>query len=469
MKLNFKYSKLFLVFFSVSLWLGWWDSGFSTKRCLASVNMTQLSTGQKLIISEDKSLPVATIYAVGRYGYVWDPPELEGLTSLVGNMLLRGTLTRSRERLRDELDQLGADIDVSVGAEGVQVFGQTLTRNLDKFLEIFSDVILHPKFDAKEFEKEKRETIADLREMRENDQSVVKYFFKRALFEDHPYAFHSEGRESTVKKMTREKIVSHYKTYFVRNNFFFAAAGDIDSQKISQKLSHHFKEMTAGQLAAFSYPKLKSWKGKKILLIDKPARTQTQIIIGHYGIDIHHPQFFPLMVANNAFGGGFTSTLMQEVRVKRGWSYGAYSWFSPGKAPGEFAMWVFPAEKDTIETLKLVLSLYKDYVKKGVTKDEFERSKSNLINEFSFKIDTARKRIGQWVAIELMGLPSDYLDTYQDRIRKVTLDQAREAIQMLSKPDDLQITIVCTAKNLKARLNELSDKIGIQIKKYTDD
>ena len=433
------------------------------------VQVTQLSTGQKLIVAEDKSLPVSTIYAVGRFGYVSDSPEHEGLSSLAGNMLLRGTSTRAREEIRDELDQLGADIDVSVGAEGIQIFGQTLTRNLDKFLDIFQDVILHPKFDTKELEKEKRETIAGLKEMRENDQALAKYFFKRALFEGHPYSFNSDGREATLKKITREKVLSYYKAYFLRDHFFFAASGDIQAEKISEKLSRYFKEMPSGKSAVFRYPPLKSWKGKKIFLVDKPARTQTQILIGHHGIDIHHPKFFPVMVANNAFGGGFTSRLMQEVRVKRGWSYGAYSWFSPGKAPGEFAMWVFPAEKDTIETLKLVLSLYKEYAKKGLTKEEFERSKSNLINEFSFKIDTARKRIGQWVTIELMGLPSDYLETYQSNIRKVTLEEANSTIHALSDPANLQITVVCTASHLKKRLKELGDNLHIKVKKYTED
>ena len=104
------------------------------------VVMKTLSTGQKIIISEDKSLPVTHIYAVLKSGSIWDPPEMEGITDLMGDMLMRGTQTRTREQLRDELDLLGAEIDIDVGHESITIVGQTLTRNLDPFLSIFSAI-----------------------------------------------------------------------------------------------------------------------------------------------------------------------------------------------------------------------------------------------------------------------------------------------------------------------------------------
>ncbi len=433
------------------------------------VVMKTLPAGQKLIIAKDKSLPVTYVYAVLKSGSIWDPPELEGVTGLMGEILMRGTQTRTREQIRDELDQLGAEIDVDVAHENIIVVGQTLTRNLDPFLALFSDVILHPKFDSKEIEKLKRETISDLKQMRENDQALVARFFSRQLFQSHPYAMSPDGRESTIARITDKKIQEFYKKHFLTENIFFAASGDLDVQSFSQKIETYFKSLPKGETSSFSYPKPPKLEGRQIILVDKPARTQTQIMIGHVGIDVLNPDFFPLIIANNAFGGGFTARLMHEVRVKRGWSYGAYSWFRPRKEPGEFGMLAFPATKDTVDTLSLMLSLYEEYAKSGITQEEFERSQSNLINEFAFKIDTARRKVGQLLMIELTGLPKDYLETYRDKLQAVTLGQVNQAIQKYSDPKNLIITIVCTAKDIKPKLKAFGSDFKVTIKNFKED
>ncbi len=431
--------------------------------------MKTLQTGQKLIITQDKSFPRSSVYVIFKSGAILEPKSLEGVTALMGEMLTRGTTHRTRDVIRDELDQLGAEIDVDVDREHMMIRGETLTRNFDAFMDIFTDVIFHPSFDDKELEKLKRETISGLHQMRENDQQWVGRFFKRALFQDHPYGFSLEGRESTIQKATQQKVREFYKDLLTRDNVFYAATGDLDPETIRQKFNSSFQSMPEGKTPTFNYPKLPVLTGKTVVLIDKPDRTQTQILIGHIGIDVHHPDFFPIMIANNAFGGGMTARLMDEVRVKRGWSYGAYSWFRARKKPGEFAMLAFPATKDTPDTLKLMLSLYEDYAARGLSQDEFERSKSNLINEFAFKIDTPRKKVGQLITIELMDLPKDYLETYQDKLRSVTLKQVNEVIQKHADPKNLVIAILCTAKDIKPKLKEVDPKFKIKVVSYKED
>lgn len=434
------------------------------------IQVDQLKTGQKFIVEEDHSLPIIRIYTVLRSGSIWDPKQYEGLTAFMGEMMLRGTKNRSRSQITDELDQLGADISVDVGSESISVTGYTLTRNLDQFLEIYGDVILNPSFDAKELEKLKRETLSDLKQMRENDQELVGRFFKRELFQKHPYGMSTDGMESTVSRIYRDKVVEIYQRFFVRDNIFFSAVGDLNAKALGEKLASMFSTLPQRKTAAFQYPKFDPIKGRTLLLVNKPERTQTQIMIGHYGIEVTHPDYFPLMIANNAFGGSFTSRLMHEVRVKRGWSYGAYSWFRPRLKPGEFSMWVMPASKDTLPTLKLMLELYEAYAKEGITQEEFDRSKKNLVNEYAFKIDTAAKRVGQYISIELMGLPKDYLETYQANLKKVTLEEANQVIQKISNPKDLVMTMVCTASEFKKQLPSVLGKdIQVIVKSYKDE
>ncbi|MBI2645571.1 MAG: insulinase family protein [Deltaproteobacteria bacterium] len=116
-----------------------------------------------------------------------------------------------------------------------------------------------------------------------------------------------------------------------------------------------------------------------------------------------------------------------------------------------------------------MLSLYEEYTKAGITQEEFERSQSNLINEFAFKIDTARRKVGQLLMIELTGLPQDYLETYRDKLKNVTLEQVNQAIQKYSDPKNLLITIVCTAKDIKPKLKSLGDNFKVTVKNFKED
>lgn len=425
-----------------------------------------LGSEQKLIVAEDTSLPICNLFTVFKIGSILETADKEGLVNLMGEMLTRGTKTKTREQIRDTLDQLGAEIGVSVEHESIIISGQTLTRNLDSFLELYSDVILNPIFDPKEFDKLKREVISDLRQARESDQFLVSYFFKKALFQKHPYAMHPEGKEATIQGITQSEVKEFYKKYLIKQNILFAASGNIDVNRLVKKLDSYFHSVPDGTSAVVTYPDIVKLEGKRLFLIDKPARTQTQIIVGHLGIDIMHPDFFPLIVANNALGGGFTARLMQEVRVKRGWSYGAYSWYRPRKKPGEFGMLVFPASQDTLDTLKLVLKLYEDYAKHGITQVEFERSKNNLINEFPFKIDTARKKVSQLIMIELMGLDANYLETYVDKLKHVTLEHVNQVIKKHADPENLIITVVGTAKELEPKLKTIDKNLMITVQDF---
>ncbi|MBI4041300.1 MAG: insulinase family protein [Deltaproteobacteria bacterium] len=431
----------------------------------------KLTTGQKLIVAEDPGLPLVDLYLLVRAGSILDSPATEGAISFMGEMLLRGTKNRTRAQITDALDQLGAEIHVEVSAEDMMVQGKTLSRNLEKFLEIYSDIILNPIFDENEIEKLKRETLADFKQMREDDQELVGRFFKRALYGKHPYGMLTDGRESTIPKINRKRLIDSYDALFTQENTFFAAAGEIKAQVLSQRLSRDFSAMKKSKPTIVSIPEFEKMEGRTLVLVDKPKRTQTKVIVGHYGINHHHPDFFPMMIANNAFGGGgFATRLMQEVRVKRGWSYGAGSVIRPRKKNGEFYMVVMPAAKDALNALSLVLSLYETYQKEGISEVEFELSKKNLINEFAFKMDTAKKLIGQAISIELMGLPQDYFSTYQQKLKAVTLADVNRAVQAHSDPKNVMMVMVGTASDFKAKLkSQFGPDLKVILKKYTDD
>jgi zinc protease len=189
-----------------------------------------------------------------------------------------------------------------------------------------------------------------------------------------------------------------------------------------------------------------------VLIVDKPQRTQTQIIIGTLGTHSHDPDHTALQVANVVFGGLFTARLTHEVRSVRGLSYGASSSLSHDREREVWSMWTFPAAKDARQCIDLQLRLYDDWICHGVKPGELSRAKNFLIKSHAFEIDTAQKRLDQRVERELFSLPADYHDGFVERVRAVNRKAANEALTRRLSRRDQAIVVVATASDLKGEL-----------------
>ncbi len=184
--------------------------------------------------------------------------------------------------------------------------------------------------------------------------------------------------------------------------------------------------------------------GRHLVFIDKPDRTQTQMVVGGLGTDAHDADHTPLFVANTAFGGTFTSRLMQEVRAKRGWSYGASSRIAFDRRRDAFTMWTAPKATDAAACLALELELLHAFREDGVTDAEIEFVQRYLVRSHAFDIDTARKRVHQKLEAELYELPAGYHDRYVEHVQAVDRAAANAAVKARLSEDDLVIGVVGT-------------------------
>jgi len=188
--------------------------------------------------------------------------------------------------------------------------------------------------------------------------------------------------------------------------------------------------------------------GRRLVFVDKPERTQTQVLIGSLGTQPHDEDHHALSVANAIFGGTFTSRLMREVRSKRGWSYGASARLGVDRHRQAFTMWTFPAATDAAACLALELDLLSTFVAKGITTRELSFIKRYLARSYAFEIDTAAKRMHQALDVELLDLPADYYSGYIAHVEGVTLETANGAVSRRLGAKDLLITVVGTASEI---------------------
>jgi zinc protease len=196
-------------------------------------------------------------------------------------------------------------------------------------------------------------------------------------------------------------------------------------------------------------------EGRRVLIVDKPERTQTQIIIGTLGSHVQDPDHTSLQVANVVFGGLFTARLTHEVRSVRGLSYGASSNLGHDRQRELWSMWTFPSAKDAKGCIDLQLRLYDEWIQKGVTPSELRVAKNFLIKSHAFEVDTAQKRLDQVVEKELFDLPADYHSGFSKRVAEVTRDSANAALRKRLSRRDQAIVVVATAQQLQPQLRKL--------------
>lgn len=399
---------------------------------------------------EQNDLPLVFVNVVVRAGAVSDPAGRSGLTNFLGEAMLRGTTHKTKEELDLALDQIGAHIAVDTRQESMIFRGAVLSRELDTFLDLFADVLSHPRFEAKEIEKLRSEFVSGLLEELGQDRTIAAKQFQRFFFGSHPYANYVMGKQNDLKAITRADLESHYKKIFSRSNLFIVGSGDAASGKIRDWFAKIATGLEHGDsLKEVSDPVQPH--GKRLCIVDKPDRTQTQIYVGQKGISIKDPRYFAFYVGNYAFGGGsFNSRLMKEVRVKRGWSYGASSSMSSGTQAKAWSSFLFPAEKDTPQALGLVVSMIDDLRKTGLTLEEFSFSKESLINSSGFMFNTPKKRAENKILEKILSLPDGFMNSFGKRIALVTRDETNRALAEILVPENSSVLVLGTAKKIKA-------------------
>jgi zinc protease len=201
-------------------------------------------------------------------------------------------------------------------------------------------------------------------------------------------------------------------------------------------------------------PEPKRRPGRHLVFVDKPDRTQTQMAIGGLGTDAHDPDHIPLFVSNTAFGGTFTSRLMQEVRAKRGWSYGASSRVGYDRRRDSFSMWTAPAATDAAACLGLELELFHAWREGGITDEELSFVKRYLVRSHAFDIDTARKRVHQKLEAELYDLPPGYHERYVEHVEAVARESADAAVRARLSEEDMVIAVVGTYSEIGAAIEK---------------
>jgi zinc protease len=403
-----------------------------------------------VVVEGAPALPVVSMTIATRSGATLDPVGKEGLLRLVTRLMRRTGDGLTTEAIDEKIDSLGGSIGVDVGHSTAQIHATVIERSLDALVDLLVGILARPSLAEEELGKLKRETAADLIEARENDRDLGQRWFRRRLFETHAYGRAVGGTLATIEGIAKADVGGIYEKTFSADNMVFAFAGAIEPARAHEIAERIRTELPKGAKIPDDVTEPSLAPGRRLIVVDKPERTQTQILIGCLGTHPKDADHVALHVGNTIFGGTFTARLMNEVRSKRGWSYGAYSNLPIDRHRRGFSLWTFPKASDAAECVALELSLLEKWVNDGITPKELAWAQRYLVRSHAFAIDTASKRVGQTLDELLYDLPDGYHSEYIERVRATKLDEVNAAIRARVTPKDLLVTVVGTAAEIQA-------------------
>jgi zinc protease len=399
-----------------------------------------------IIVEPSPDTPLVWFEVAIRGGAALDPPGIEGLHRHAALLARRGAGGRDRAQLDDVLDGLGAALDISVSRDAVSLSGLALARHLDAVLDLAADVLADPGFSADEHARLLRETPQVLDEIRDDDSALATRWFDLLCCPGYAYGRTSLGTEASLARIERSAAIAIWRREVAADNLVIGLAGYVDeasARRIVRRLTERLPASVSRDPAIVVPPAPPP--GRRVILVDKPDRTQAQLRIGHLAARYGGPDTAELAVAEAVFGGMFSSRLMQEIRVKRGWSYGAGCALRRSRLPHWFEIWMAAAIDVAGPAVALTLDLFADYAAHGPTDDEVDFARSYLIGAMPFHIATARQRMQLAVRDAVFGLPAGFTARLPEALSALAAADVRAACRRQLRPDAAVTVAVTTA------------------------
>lgn len=390
-----------------------------------------LDNGASVLFVENHTIPILDVSVDFDAGARRDPAQKSGLAALTNAMLARGVRADGKEaalseaQISDRFADTAAQQGGSAGIDRAGVSLRTLADPKERgtSVSLLARLLAQPSFPENFLARDKARTIAAIKEDETKPESIADKAFWRLAYGAHPYA--QRASVGSVQAITRDDVVRFHRTHYVANRALVAMIGAVtrdEADAIARELTRRLPQ--GAPLAAL--PAVSAPTGREEW-IAHPA-SQAHISIGMPAIARGDPDFFPLMVGNYTLGGGgFVSRLMQEVREKRGLSYSVYSYFNPLAQPGPFEAGLQTSKDQAGAALQVVRDTVAGFLRDGPSEQELQAAKDNLVGGFALRIDNNRKILDNIAMIGYYGLPLDYLDTWTERVQKVTVADIRAA------------------------------------------
>lgn len=401
-----------------------------------------LTNGMKVYGIEQNEIPTVNFSIRMDGGHLLDNMDKNGIANLMTDIMMEGTAKKTPEQLEEEIELLGASINMYTGKEAIFITGNTLTRNFDKTMELVKEILLEPRWDIEEFAMIKTSTINGIKRSDADPNAVANRVYNKLLYgEDHIFAHPTSGTVASVEAITMEDLKAFYTKNFSPSISSIHVVGKIDKDKTLKTLKGLENAWVAKEVKIPEYPIANNRDKASLYFVDIPDAKQSVINIGNIGLARNDADFFPAEVMNYKLGGSFSGNVNLILREEKGYTYGANSRFSGSKIPGTFTASSSVRTNTTGESV----SIFKDEIKKykeGISQEDLDFTKNALIKSNARRFETQGSLLGMLQEMSEYGLAPNYIEKEEEVIRNMTLEQHKALANKLLDESKMAYLVV---------------------------
>ncbi len=412
----------------------------------------ELNNGLKVMVVENHKLPRVSIQLT-----IDNPPILQGdkagVSDLTSSLLGKGSKSIQKDDFYEEVDFLGASINIS----DQSAFASCLSKYFPRILELMTDAALNPNFTQEEFDKEKDKIITGIKS-EEKDVSAIATRVQLALAygKNHPYG--EITSEETVNNVTLMDVEQYYRSYFVPANAYLVVIGDVDFENVKELVTTYFTPWSKAVPPSFSYTKPKDAQYTQINFVDVPNSVQSEVVVQNITeLKMKDEDYLDALLANRVLGGGSQARLNMNLREDKGYTYGSYSGIRDNKySPMRFNAYAQVRNTVTDSSVVQILSEIDRIIKEPVTEEELTNAKAKYAGSFVMALEKPETIANYALNIETEDLSKDFYKTYLERIDAVTIADVQKAAQKYFSSSNARIVVTGKGSEVLENLEKVT-------------
>ncbi len=419
-----------------------------------------LPNGLTVYLVEQHKLPTIAFRLCIKSGSLNDPAGQAGITNFAANITRDGATFRGKDltatQISTLIDSVGGSLNAGANLSWIYASSEGLSRHSDLLLELLGAVLQRPTFPEAEVQRVKFQTLSQIMARRDQPDEMGRALFRKELYGDHPLGNMTEGDSASVSEFTRAKVVEMWSKISMPNNSVLAVVGDFDKSAMLKKISEVFGDWKKGTPPPQVPEANVNLKGFQVRLLEQPEAVQSNIRMGHQGVNRNDPRYYAITVMETILmAGDFDCRMMKEIRSKRGMTYGIGGGFRMDKLAGPMGISTSTKVESTGEMVKAVLDIIKDFQKDGPTDAELQQAKMFLTGSYPLGFETPDDIASQILGLDLMGLPAKTIPEYRMQIAKINKSDVKNAAIDLMHPDNMLCIIVGNNEKSKQQINML--------------
>jgi zinc protease len=408
------------------------------------VHSQALPNGLRVLLVENPVIPAVAINATVLTGARHEPEEKAGLAIMASNLLDEGTKTRSSFDIADAIESTGGHLETDASFERVVAAATVLKQDVDLGLDLVADLLINPIFPDDYVAKEKSRTLTEIASAKDRPQVVAGWAFNELVYGTHPLHRPAQGYPETIERITREDLFGFHEQSFAPNNAILSVVGDFKVPEILSLIEKRFGAWRSQSVSAVSIAKPVRQKERREKFIPMPVQ-QSNIYLGHLGIERSNPDFYALQVLDTILGGGagFTARIPQRLRDELGLAYTTFAsiTMTAGIDPGRFVAYIGTSPENTKLAIEGLLNEIRKIIDQPVSPEELQDAKDFLTGSFVFAFESSSQIARFLIQASVYGLGFDYGEKYPGYIRAITAEDIARVAKKYLDTENYTLTI----------------------------